>query len=107
MLLLDMLAQTIDHIGQGIALVGVDKHREKRDGMTDILAQQPTNPERPIPLLITGNPFAFVPAMPYQTTPAATKRAVIRQNNLLILTGSAIRLVTRFITEIYSDGTFL
>lgn len=75
--------------------------------MTDIFAQQPTNPERYIPQLITGNSFAFVPAMPYQTAPAATKRTWIGENNLLILTGIAKRLVTRFIKEIYSDDIFL
>lgn len=45
--------------------------------------------------------------MPYQTAPAATKRTWIGENNLLILTGIAKRLVTRFIKEIYSDDIFL
>ena len=57
---------------------------------------------------ITGNPFAFVPAMPYQATAAAAaKRTKNRYNNRLILAGIAIGLVTRFIEEIYSDGNFL
>ena len=102
-----MLAEAIDHKGQGMALVRVDKHREKRNGLTGILAQQPNNPERYIPMLITGNPFPFVPTMPYQAAPASTKRTWIGENYLLLFTGSAIRLVTRFIKEIYSDGIFL
>jgi hypothetical protein len=75
--------------------------------MTGIFAQQPKNPERPIPMRITGNPFAFVPTMPYQAAPAATKRTKNRYNNPLILAGIAIGLVTRFIEEIYSYGNFL